>query len=209
MATLSELQTKIAARLLDTSNTVVSLTQITAQINDTIKTWKYKRFWFNEASGNITLTAASATLTPPSDFLIEIPKNGFTINYGNVKWPITKVSPLRYDDEDAQGNGLPYMYKWVGGVYSVYYIPDQAYTVICKYLKDYDDLSDSSDTNDFTTNAEDLIIYDSLAKLHGELRQDEKMEGYYSARAENEYAILRDFTSKYTGSGRLSVDSIL
>ena len=209
MATLTELQTKVSTRLLDTSNTVVSLSQITDALNSAIKTWKYKRFWFNTKIGNITLTADSATLTPPADFLIELPKSGFTINYGNTKWPIKKISPNMYDELDNQSNGLPRLYTKVGGVYSVYYIPDQAYTVICRYLEDYDDLASSGDSNDFTTNAEDLIMYDALAKLHGELRQDEKMESYYAARAVNEYKILRDFTSKNTASGELSVNSIL
>ena len=209
MATLTELQTKISARLLDTSNTIVSLSQITDALNSAISTWKYKRFWFNTKTGNITLTADNSTLTPPADLLIELPKCGFTINYGNTKWPIKKISPDRYNRIDNQSVGLPEFYTWEAGVYSLYYIPDQGYTVICKYLEDYDDLSASGDSNDFTNNAEDLIMYDALAKLHGELRQDEKMESYYSARANNEYKILRDFTSKNIASGELSVDSIL
>jgi hypothetical protein len=209
MATLGELQTSIAARVLDVNNTAVSLAQITSALNDAIRTWKLERYWFNTKTDNVTLTTDSAVLTPPSDFLIELPKSGFTIDYGNTKWPLMKISPLEYSESDNQSNGLPRVYEWVGGIYSVYYIPDQDYTVICRYIKDYDNLVNTSDTNDFTVNATDLITYDALAKLHGELRQDEKMESYYSARAENEHKLLTKFTSKNTGSGRLSVETIL
>ena len=207
--TLATIRTAIAKRLFDTSNTAISAADITSAINDAIRTWKFRRYWFNTMTSNITLSSGSVTLTPPSDFLIEIPRGGFTIDYGNTKWPLKKVKPLDYSEMDNQSNGLPRIYEWVGGVYSVYYIPDQAYTVICRYLEDYDDLSADGDSNDFTNNATDLITYDALSKLHGELRQDEKMESYYSARANNEHKILNRFTNKHTASGELSVETIL
>lgn len=209
MATLGELQTQISARLLDVNNTAVSLAQITEAVNNAIRTWKYRRFWFNTTTSNISLVAGSAILTPPADFLIELPKSGFTIDYGDTKWTLSKVKPLIYSEQDNQSNGLPRVYTWVGGVYSVYYLPDQTYTVICRYLKDYDDLVDTSDSNDYTVNASDLIKYDALSKLHGELRQDEKMEQYYTARTEDEHKMLKRFTNKNTASGQLSVETIL
>lgn len=207
--TLATIRTAIAKRLLDPSNTAVSAADITSAINDAIRSWKFKRFWFNTKTSNVTLSSGSAVLTPPADFLIEIPRGGFVIDYGNAKWPLRKVKPLEYSEMDNQSQGLPRVYDWVGGVYSVYYLPDQAYTVICRYLEDYDDLSADGDSNDFTNNATDLITYDALSKLHGELRQDEKMEAYYSARTENEFKILNKFTSKHTASGELSVETIL
>jgi len=207
--TLSTIRTAISKRLLDVNNTAVSAADLTAAINDAIRTWKFKRYWFNTKTSNISLVSGSAILTPPTDMLIELPRSGFTIDYGNTKWPLTKTKPLEYSEYDNQSNGLPRVYEWVGGVYSVYYLPDQAYTVICRYLEDYDDLSADGDSNDFTNNATDLITYDALSKLHGELRQDEKMESYYSARASNEHKILNRFTAKNTASGVLSVETIL
>ena len=207
--TLATIRTAIAKRLFDTSNTAISAADITAAINDSIRTWKFKRFWFNTMTSNVSLTTSSAVLTPPTDFLIELPRSGFTIDYGNTKWPLEKIKPLDYSERDNQSNGLPRVYTWVGGVYSVYYLPDQAYTVICRYLEDYADLSADGDSNDFTNNATNLITYDALSKLMGELRQDEKMEHYYSGRAENEHKILKRYTNKNTASGALSVETIL
>lgn len=209
--TFAQLQSRVSKRLLDTSNTAVALSDVQDAINDAIKAWKYKRFWFNEGYSTVTLVASDPIiyLTSITDFLIELPGIGFTIIYNNCRYKLTKKRPDFYDNENTQATGRPYIYTWRGGQYLCYFYPDQAYTLGVKYLKEYTALSGNADYNDFTNNADDLIMYDALAKLHGEIRQDEKMESYYTARTENEYNRLLSVTRKFTASGSLDVDTIL
>jgi len=91
----------------------------------------------------------------------------------------------------------------------VYTYAQEDYDMVMHYIKDYDDMAADSDTNDFTINADQMIMYEALSRLHGELRQDEKMEAYYSARAQNEFSHLSSFGRRKSGSGQLTIETIL
>jgi hypothetical protein len=197
--------------LLDPSNTAVSVSNVAAAINEAIAYWKFRRFWFNTVNDSATLTAQNPIIPIPSDFLVELPMNdGFVVSYSNMRYPLIKVNPKDFDDVYLDnGYGLPRRYTLKAGVYYCYFIPDQNYTVLRWYLKDYSDLVNSSDTNDFTTYAAQLITYWASSKLHAELRQDEKMEAYYSARALDEYKNLQVRNEKANSTGHLTLHTFL
>lgn len=211
MATFGQMQTAISERLLDPSNTAVSASNVAAAINEAIAYWKFRRFWFNTVSDSATLTAQSPIIPIPSDFLVEMPMNdGFVISYSNMRYPLIKKNPRDFDEVYLDnGYGLPRSYTLKSGVYYCYFIPDQNYTLLRWYLKNYSDLVNSSDTNDFTNYASQLIIYWASSKLHAELRQDEKMEAYYSARAQDEYKNLQVRSEKANSTGHLTLHSFL
>jgi hypothetical protein len=211
MATFGAMQTYISARLLDPNNTAVPASSVAAAINDAIRYWKYRRFWFNTASEDLTLTQGDPLMPLPDDFLVELPMNdGFVIAYGGMRWPLTKRNPRDYDNVYLEaGNGLPYIYTVKAGDYFCYFIPDQNYTVRVYFLKQYDDLVNSNDTNDFTDNAERLIELWALANLSAELRQDDKMEAYYRAAAQDEYKNLGVFNMKVNSPGHVTLHSYL
>jgi hypothetical protein len=210
MATFGSLKTSASKRLMDDSNTAVSSSDVADSINAAIGFWKQKRFWFNQATATPTLTEDDPDITGmPSDFLYELSKNGLVIEYASSRYPLVKVDNNFFDMRDSEGVGLPAIYTYRNGGLQVYPYPDQAYTLKLYYIKDYTDLSDDSDTNDFTTYADKLVLYEALSRLHGELRQDEKMEAYYTGRAQAEYQNLLNRTSKLIGSGILSIDTIL
>ena len=192
MATLGTLKTRVSARLKDPQNTSVSSAEVTNVINDAIAFWAKRKFWFNDVSQNVTLTENSPTLPTLSTPLEEIYQtNGIVINYGNNRWPLTKVTGDKYDELNVEGQGIPYCFTYRNGGYELYYYPDQAYTAVVRGIKAYEDLTGDDDTNDFTDEASDLIMYESLARAYAEFRQDDKMEAYYSARAESEYQNLK------------------
>jgi hypothetical protein len=210
MATFGQIQTYISARLLDPSNTAVSVSTVNSAINDAIRYWKFRRFWFNQGFSTQTLTTQSPIIPLPDDFLVEVPEDGFVISYSNLRWPLTKSLPRQFDDVYLDnGYGRPTIYTRKQGNYTCYFIPDRDYTLFVYYLKLYDDLVNESDTNDFTDNAERLIELWTLANLHAELRQDDKMEAYYRAAAMDEFNNLELFTAKANPSGRLVIDSYL
>ena len=211
MATFGSIKTDVSEMLLDPSNTAVSESVVASAINQAIAYWKFRRFWFNTVNDSATLTAESPIIPVPSDFLVELPMNdGFVIEYSNMRYPLIKKNPRDYDEVYlSNGYGLPRIYTLKAGVYYCYFIPDQAYTVKRWYLKDYSNLSGESDTNDFTDYASQLITYWALSKLYAERRQDDKMEAYYSARAQDEYKNLQVRSEKANGTGHITIHSFL
>lgn len=207
-----QMQTYISRRLLDPNNTAVSLEDVKGAINDAISYWKLRRFWFNEVSDFAFLTAQDPNFPYPDDFLVPALQNdGFNIEYGGIRYTLAKVSESVYDGIWlANGYGLPQYYARLGDdEYQCYPIPDRNYQVNRHYLKDFDDLVDDGDENDFTIYASRLINLWSLANLSGELRQDEKMEQYYRSGANNEYNNLLVMTAKSNATGTLTTNSIL
>lgn len=209
MATLLDLKTEIAAKLLDPDFTATSADSVVATINQSVAYWKRRPFWFNEAASTQTLTTGDPTITLPSDFYTEIMPAGFVVIDNESRYVLQKITPLEYDNINIESTGRPRFYVELAGQYLAYDYPDQDYSISIRYLKDYAALSGDSDYNDFTVYADRLICYDALARAHGEYRQDEKMEAYYSARAEDEYKQLLAMNNRKIGSGRLVVRSIL
>lgn len=214
MATFGEMKTYISERLLDPNNVAVSSSSVAAAINDAIRYWKFRRFWFNEENGVVTLTSQDPVIPVPSNILVPAyGDDGFTIHYSNTRYPLEKIASQTYDLLYLNnGYGLPRWYARFGGSYGEYRVypnPDQAYTMYCHYLKDYTALSSDSDTNDFTDYADRMICLWALANLSGELRQDSDMENYYRNAAMNEYGNLQVLTGKKNGSGKLAVYSTL
>ncbi len=210
MATFGELKTKISKRLQDTQGTAVSTSDVADAINTAITFWKKQKLWFNEASTTISLTLGNPIISGlPSDFQFELSDNGFVIEKSKMRYILKKVPPVQYDNENIEGNGLPEIYTWKAGVFYVYPYPQEAYTTKVYYIKEYADLANDNDTNDFTINADQLIMYEALSRLHGEMRQDEKMEAYYSARAQEEFSNLSSFGKRKSGSGQLTIETIL
>jgi hypothetical protein len=212
MSTFGEMQSYVSKRLLDPNNISVSSSDVAQAINDAISYWKFRRFWFNEVSDTATMTAQDPSFPYPSDFLVPATKDdGFNIHYSAMRYPLAKITQQQYDGLFlTNGYGIPRWYARIGNEeYKCYPIPDQAYTVGRHYLKDYDALVNTSDTNDFTENADRLINLWALANLSAELRQDDKMEAYYRQAANDEYRNLRVMTNKANGTGKLTIYSNL
>lgn len=212
MATFGEMQNYVSKRLLDSNNTAVSLPDVALAINESIDYWKFRRLWFNTAvSGGLTLTAQSADVALPSDFLVETPSpNGFYVDWSEQRYSLQKVQPNAFDAAYmGNGYGIPEIYTVKNGSYFCYPIPDRDYDLTVYYLKQYDDLGANDDTNDFTDHAHRLICLWTLANLHAELRQDSEMETYYRAAASNELENLSLMTGQVNNTGHLTIHSCL
>lgn len=207
MATFGELQTKVSQRLLDSDNTAVSASEVADAINDSIVYWKVREFDFNSEYASLTMTQSDGTLPLPSDFLVPNEDDGgFQIEYSSQRFILGKISAKHYNSIwRGNGDGRPQFYARVGQSYEAYPIPDRDYTVNISYLKDYPDLVDDADTNDFTVKAPRLIILWSCANLIAERRQDDKMEAYFRAAAEDQFRQLGVLRDKADGSGSLTV----
>lgn len=210
MATFGQIQTKVSTRLKDANNTAVSAPDVAAVVNDAIEHWSKKRFWFNEFEEEVTLTVNDPALVLVTNTpLYLFQEDGVVINYSQTRWPLKKVSPSEYDRANTQGRGLPFIWTQRNNGYEVYWYPDVAYTAVVRGVKAYPEFAtdgkENSQSNDFTTQASNLIMYEALSRLYAEFRQDDKMEAYYSARVRNEYQSLKAQTRREKSTGRLQV----
>lgn len=204
--------TYVAKRLIDPSSTAVSTDDIHEALNDAVRYWKFRRFWFNEANDTATMTQGDPSFPYPDDFLVPALKDdGFAIEFAGIRYPLVKVSEGVYDGlYISNGQGLPTWYARTGSdEYQCYPIPDQNYTVRRHYLRDYVALSDDSDTNDFTDNAARLIELWTLANLTGDIRQDQDQASAFRAAAQDEYRQLQVMTNKANAAGKLTLHSNL
>lgn len=208
MAVLSDMQAFCSRRLFDDGQTAVSQSDITFAINASLQYWKQKRFWFNEATFNFTMTTGNPVIQQPTNMLFEFPRGGLFVTDQQSVYVLQKISPERYDYANYQGVGRPYAYTYRAGQYEVYYFPQQDYPATWNYIKDYADFANPSDTNDFSVNADKLLCYDALQRLHAELRQDEKMSSYYSTAAQREETNLLDRSRKNNATGSLVCQTI-
>lgn len=212
MANFGQMAAYIAKRLIDPSGVAVSYDDIKEAINDAIRYWKFRRFWFNEVVDTATLTTQNGTIPLPALFLVPVTgDDGFYIEYGNIRYPLSKISQQVYDGILlSNGFGLPRWYtKDANLQYQCYPLPDQNYVVGRHYLKDYADLTTDAATNDFTTYASRLINLWTLGNLVTELRQDMDMGSYYRDASQNEYRQLRVLTDKENATGKLTLYSDL
>lgn len=212
MANLGEIQTYISKRLIDPAGTAVSASDVTDAVNESIKYWKMKRFWFNEVNDTSALTASDASFPYPDDFLVPaIQDGGFVIEFGNVRYPLAKIEKPVYDNlYIANCLGLPRWYaRLADNEYKCFPIPNLAYTVIRHYLKDYNALVGNTDSNDFTDNADRLIKLWTLANLTQELRKDTEQASYYRSAALDEWNNLKLMNSKANAAGKLVLHSNL
>lgn len=207
MATFGAVKTAIARRLLDENHTAITDAEIGEAVNEAIVKYKSKRFWFNTTDDDLTIAAGDTSLTLPTDFLTEIPRNGVTITFSGFVYQIKKTHPTIFDAHASNlTTGRPVIYVHRDGVLEIYPTADRAYDGKLYYLKEYTALVTDGSTNDFLEEATQLIQNEALANLHGELRQDEKMEDRYTKRADTEYNVLRNRTALFLRSGNLTVE---
>jgi len=204
---ISEMRTRLSKLIKDPSNTVVSSADLDLAINDSLDYWKQKRFWFNEEEdAAVTLVVGTGAVSDmPTNILYTIKNGGFVLDYQDRRYEVRKIAPARYDAMNNETSGRPRYYTYRNDAYEVYPYPDLAYTGIVRYIKDYDDLSDSNTSNDFSNNAPLLLLYDAASRLTAERNQDEKMETYFTARMREEEKKLISRTNRNNSTGTIAV----
>lgn len=209
--TLGQMATAISRRLLDENNTAVTQVEVREAINEAFSKWKAKIFWFNRTEAPLSINETDIYVTLPSDFLCVVPRNSFTITFSGFTYQVKKYSPLRFDAIDSTTlTGRPLRYVFRDGYIEFSPSADRAYGGTLYYQKDYPlfatDGSADAQTNDFLTHAPMLIRAEALSQIHGELRQDEKMESRYADRVKTEYNTLKVKTAMLYKTGTLTVE---
>lgn len=210
MATFAELKTRVSVALQDENNTAISSADVGQAINDAIAFYSEQRFYFNEGQATLNLTVGNPVIAGlPTDLGQLVSKNGLVLNYSNSRYELFHRSPAEYDAMNDEGSGMPGVYTERYGAYQVYPYPDQAYQVQVTYVKEYAALSGDSDTNDFTTEAPELIKYRAVSVLAAMRLQDSGLSGISKGFEDLEAIRLTRKTRKIKSTGSLSVNTIL
>lgn len=202
MSTFSDMRSRIA----DDLNRSDLTTQINKAINRAIEHYENNRFWFNETTGTfVTVANQQAYSTSdglPSDIAeIDVVKITFS---STDKPELTRRSYQWLQETDISAvTGRPSDYAWYKSNLYLYQIPNSIWTVTISYQKTYSALSGDSDTNDWTTDAEDLIEARARWWLYKRVIKD--MEEAESAKLEELEALraLQAKTTKLISTGKI------
>lgn len=201
MATFGALKTQASARIQDRLNTSVPASEVGDAINAAIRYWKNKIFWFNQVNQDVTLNTGDPVIPGVSALVID----SIRLLDNNYTYDLEVWDNRYYDAQNLFGRGRPYAYTWRDGRYETYWYPDRAYQLKISGTKDYSDLVNDSETNDFTVYADQLILYDALSRLTAELRTDPTISDYYATRRQDEFNNLNARTNQTIGTGRATV----
>lgn len=211
MATLTQIRSRVARKIQNPDMTGnITSSVITEEINRTIRFYEKYRFNFNEEMASITLTANTQVVPDiPSDLSSPLYVNGLMVIDEQVKITLEKLSPEDFFNRDQDQTGRPYFWTYRDGEFLVLPTPDQAYTMKFRYLKTYTALSSDADNNDFTNEAEDLVMLHTVKNLYAEDKQDPESAAYYQALEDRELGSILNKSDDFNSSGYLSNNSIL
>jgi hypothetical protein len=138
-------------------------------IQRAIKAYEKERFWFNSTATALTVGTASNTVAIPADFLA---LDFATIRDASADYIITirSFDRLAYRLQNSQAGGL----SASGIAAEIAYHQDQLFfapkpqsatTITIRYTQAFPALSADTDTNGFTSAAEDLIVFHAAADM--------------------------------------------
>lgn len=165
MSTYTQLQSRIA----DDINRTDLTTQIQQQILLAIQFYKEERTWFNETSTTLTATVGQGYVTAPTDILI-IDRFYITISGKNIELIRRDLnSVIEYRPTT---NGRPRAFAYHQNRFELDRLSDSAYSMPLYYVKELTALSGASDTNGWTTDGEDLIVFRAEKMLYANVIKD-------------------------------------
>ena len=205
MATLGEMEDRIA----DDLNRTDLSTQIRKAINRAIEFYSKERFWFNEniwsfsASSATDQVAFSAALTTD---LREVDTVTVTRSATDI-YPLDQVTHnyLRQIATSGTSNttGPPTDFAIFKNTWFFYPVPDQNYVVHVYGQKNYATLSATTSSNDFTTDAEDLIEARARWWLYANIIKDINQAGVSKATEGEALHALKAKTTRLLATGRI------
>lgn len=201
MSTLSEMRARIADDL-DRSDLS---TQIDKAINRAIRHYAYKTFWFTQTTGTF-VTVANKKSYGISDGL---PSDIKEIDYAKIRindtdYELTKRTYAYIEQVDPSiYTGDPDDYAWYAEKMHLYPVPDSSYNVTVSYSRSYTEMTSDAATNDFTTEAEELIESRVRWWIYSRVIKDYEAANIAKANENEARLVLEAETERLTTSQRL------
>lgn len=210
MATLAGIRDLVLAKLADGGGSIQAPTaaQVDAQINSTIQYYGSNTWWFSEAQATGVLADGDATIPIPADFDSFMQQDAITIQQNNVNYPLQQITPLQYDCMYVGGTGMPRFFVYMDGIIKLYFPANGVYSYFLNYIRNYPDLVDDADENDFTVNCPRMVEYKTLADCYRDYRADMTTADYYDKKANDEFVNSKRQTYKRMASGNLTTENI-
>lgn len=160
MATYKDLQDKIN---LDYLNQTTLVAEVKRAIQGAIRNYETQRFWFNETSTAVALTASQAYLNVPADFML---LDRIEVNYGSGYFPLEQISfsTLRAFNAVVSPN-QPTYFAYRGNRFELDQPSLSAYPAVIYYVQQLPVLSADTDTNVWTNEGFNLIAHCAASEL--------------------------------------------
>lgn len=137
--------------------------QVKRAILSTIRRRERERFWFNETATALASVAGIATLNKPANFLfldrLEVVENSNTTAL--IETTLNSVRDINQNDSRS----LPTHFTQYADQFMLASVPNSAYAVNCYYVKQLPILVNDSDTNDWLSAAEDVVVYGAAKQV--------------------------------------------
>lgn len=137
--------------------------QVKRAILSTIRRRERERFWFNETSTALVAVAGTATLGKPANFLfldrLEVVENSNTTAL--IETTLNSVRDINQNDSLS----LPTHFTQYADQFVLANTPNSAYAINCYYVKQLPILVNDSDTNDWLSAAEDVVVYGAAKQV--------------------------------------------
>ncbi len=189
----------------DLGRSDTSITSVVQQhMQDAIRYYQNNRFWFNEGTASISTTVSLAYYSLPSD-LIELDTMNILINSRNVQ-----LDPETFQEIDRMDIGgyvgYPILYAEYAEQFRLYPVPNGPYSITLHYLKELSTLSATSDSNAWTSEAENLIRARTIKTLSAFKYKDTALAQTMQIVEDQELQALESRTIRETSSGKLKGD---
>ena len=131
-----------------------------------INHYQYERFWFNQTATAITMATATGVMSLPADFIaldmVTVVANGAT----SIVQQRSMERVVYRQSFGASASGVPQECAVYNNTLNFYPTkPDSAYSVTVRYVNVLPALSAGTDTNDWLSAAEDLIVFHAAADV--------------------------------------------
>lgn len=159
----------LQSRIADDLNRTDLTSQIKENILLAIQHYKNERFWFNESSTTLAGVVGQAYVTAPTDIL-KIDR--FYISISGVY-----IELIQTDLDDVitfrpPSNGRPREFCYYQNRFELDRPCDLTYSMPLYYQKELAQLSANADSNGWTTDAEDVIVYRAEKTLYANVIKD-------------------------------------
>lgn len=171
----------------------ITTAQINYAIQDAIKLYERREWWFNTATGSFT-TVANQEYYTSTDWSVldtQIQIDAMTITYSGV---ISPMKGLDYVEIDDAQNGyiiaVPRNFAYYKQSLRLYPIPNGAYPITVSYSKRLSTISADADTNAWTTEAEELIRQAAKRRIALNYLESEEVAARFAVLEQEAYSEL-------------------
>lgn len=188
MSTYGQIQDRINLDYLNRSNFA---NETRRSIQAAVRHYERKPWWFNETATTLTTSAGQTFVAFPSNYhkleLLQI-----TIASADYRLIQRDYSWIK-DMNTTRTRGQPTDFAIFQNRIELAVIPDSAYSLPISYLHKFPVLSASTDTSDWTSAVEDLVVYHATKLMWSNvLRNTEEALKYQALEQESLKAILAE-----------------